>query len=214
MEFRSTLPRGERRRFGVHSTTSTMFRSTLPRGERPGRDSREARPDCFDPRSRAGSDTCIQKLPPRSVRFDPRSRAGSDHSTDDEVNCNALFRSTLPRGERLGWSYGLVILTPVSIHAPARGATLWQAYTVGGAHGFDPRSRAGSDGLRHDGTRFCHRFDPRSRAGSDCKAPALLTNCRQFRSTLPRGERRRDLGCAASPDKCFDPRSRAGSDAR
>ena len=54
------------------------------------------------------------------------------------------FQSTLPRGER-----------PI---AASNGA-------VGG--GFNPRSRAGSDGKRNVRLYLLCRFNPRSRAGSD-----------------------------------------------
>ena len=55
----------------------------------------------FDPRSRAGSDADVAMAVQLRPSFDPRSRAGSDA---------ALRRSVQRKG--------------VSIHAPARGATL------------------------------------------------------------------------------------------
>ena len=55
---------------------------------------------CFDPRSRGGSDNPA----PGSTRpvggFDPRSRGGSDAGAQASAVRNAMFRSTLPWGER------------------------------------------------------------------------------------------------------------------
>ena len=76
----------------------------------------------------------------------------------------------------------------VSIHAPARGATIWD-YSVPGNHCFNPRSRAGSDA--HSSINFF----------------TLVL----FLSTLPRGERQ--VNPAGAVDGAsFNPRSRAGSD--
>ena len=56
MEFQSTLPRGERRVATRMLKELKMFQSTLPRGERPiiGRQVKFVQ--CFNPRSRVGSD--------------------------------------------------------------------------------------------------------------------------------------------------------------
>ena len=55
----------------------------------------------------------------------------------------------------------------VSIHAPARGATLYGMLTCCIDMSFNPRSRTGSDSShRHQLTRSCS-FNPRSRTGSD-----------------------------------------------
>ena len=101
---------------------------------------------CFNPRSRAGSDsatmsysTAIEHVSihapargatdtvhdhrPVTASFNPRSRAGSDSASacieDDVID--------------------------VSIHAPARGATIDMAATADTDTCFNPRSRAGSD---------------------------------------------------------------------
>ena len=55
----------------------------------------------------------------------------------------------------------------ISIHAPARGATL----------------------LSRSGLRCSHNFNPRSREGSDPSVPFPGTHPQEFQSTLPRGER-------------------------
>ncbi len=101
---------------------------------------------------------------------------------------------------------------PISIHAPARGATrflIWRRAALS-------------------------NFNPRSRKGSDVHSSTPLSNDTEFQSTLPQGERRHpQFGQAgalsisihapargatfsghqkASNQKHFNPRSRKGSD--
>ena len=107
MGFQSTLPRGERLTMVRNDGTSlNMFQSTLPRGERHARCiGRLLLPliTSFNPRSRAGSDLCsVYRYVCSICSFNPRSRAGSDY----------LMRPSTPDS------------TAVSIHAPARGATI------------------------------------------------------------------------------------------
>ena len=108
----------------------------------------------------------------------------------------------------------------ISIHAPAKGATISpQTQIIGGcdfnprsregsdqlfvpilpcsAHYFNPRSREGSDQMHR--LRFCHYryFNPRSREGSDTAVSDIPRPTEQFQSTLPRRERHwsRSLSC-------------------
>ena len=84
------------------------FQFTHPRG---------VRPTAF---ARSRSDCRFQFTHPRGVRL---------HI--DGVNCNArAFQFTHPRGVRLPQEERLQHLLPVSIHAPARGATLERAAEV------------------------------------------------------------------------------------
>ena len=102
---------------------------------------------CFDPRSREGSDDPAVEPAPQEHGFDPRSREGSDGGIYTSVVNATMFRSTLPRGERL-MRRGIF-------------ARLCRC--------FNPRSREGSDGLAPlcRLTGIC--FDPRSREGSDVR---------------------------------------------
>ena len=166
----------------------------------------------FNPRSRAGSDCyrclirrCIfefQSTLPRGERrsledlipwityFNPRSRAGSDR----------------PYDETWGWN------TLISIHAPARGATVSRIDLGGQISIFQstlPRGERPSffnrlyilvlfQSTLPRGERLActvtpevrlSDFNPRSRAGSDL-GKALILRPNLFQSTLPRGERR------------------------
>ena len=143
--FQSTLPRGERRDDLQKLRSDQGFQSTLPRGER----RRQLRPDA------AG------------YRFNPRSRAGSDPRRPDHDLCPS-----------------------VSIHAPARGATIVCACAVAQAVFQSTLPRGERPGRKLAG--LCRRgcFNPRSRAGSNMISTGRSFPILVFQSTLPRGERR------------------------
>ena len=122
------------------------------------------------------------------------------------------FQSTLPQGERQYWRHSPGSGTGISIHAPARGATVSRDPQTPAHSDFNPRSRKGSDLFF---VINCHRkinnFNPRSRKGSDLVnsisilstsnfnprsrkgSDVLITNSSghtdPFQSTLPQGER-------------------------
>ena len=78
----------------------------------------------FNPRSREGSDTAPARSLGASEYFNPRSREGSD-KTDPETDADGfIFQSTLPRGERQDDLATVARIDKISIHAPARGATV------------------------------------------------------------------------------------------
>ena len=81
----------------------SRFQSTLPRGER-----------------------LFHSFLSRPILhyFNPRSREGSDSAVLALVPISSQFQSTLPRGERRYLNPRIVVNGTISIHAPARGATL------------------------------------------------------------------------------------------
>ncbi len=125
--FQSTLPHGERRAglrpigfliyVSIHAPAwgatsplisyafNNMFQSTLPHGER-----RLAKILSFN----------------EGECFNPRSRMGSDFNFEFPSRSTAMFQSTLPHGERLSLNEDTFLHQGVSIHAPAWGATLGQ----------------------------------------------------------------------------------------
>ncbi len=106
-KFQSTRPRGARQSALAFFDAVQMFQSTRPRGARPHPSQGFALAlHCFNPRARAGRDA-----PP--------------HPPIIEV---AKFQSTRPRGARLGSLPERYPYLTVSIHAPARGATLFDGY--------------------------------------------------------------------------------------
>ena len=85
----------------ARKTRPSPFQSTHPRGVRPGRPvSRPPIPTSFNPRTRVGCDARPETTPSFVLSFNPRTRVGCDH--------------TPPRN---------ILIIPVSIHAPAWGAT-------------------------------------------------------------------------------------------
>ena len=59
-----------------------------------------------------------------TLDFNPRSRKGSDVDVPPEWCVPKRFQSTLPQGERRQHGYSSDNYVPISIHAPARGATI------------------------------------------------------------------------------------------
>ena len=106
---------------------------------------------CFNPRTHAGCDSVfkLKCAPYNPWRFNPRTHAGCDCRPYDDYSDH---------------------FTPVSIHAPTRGATM-------------PISR------QFGWTRL--RFNPRTHAGCDDRiAPSCQPMVLRFQSTHPRGVRR------------------------
>ena len=103
--------------------TVPVFQSTLPRGERHLPQTRCPENVYFNPRSREGSDMPKPFKTVLMFHFNPRSREGSD--------CRSLFRFSRscdfnPRSRE--GSDAILSRDPrnaeISIHAPARGATM------------------------------------------------------------------------------------------
>ena len=212
--FQSTRPRGARRAHLRRVVHPGRFQSTRPRGARridtsPLSSAHQG----FNPRARAGRDGCrgwscswqsmFQSTRPRGARrdaiprsrsltvcFNPRARAGRDipplvlHRVADRVSIHAPARGATIRS---GASRGP---KRVSIHAPARGATRsWTSWPPRRSS-FNPRARAGRDQYGVSSGRPRH---------VSIHAPA--------RGATPRT-------CALRASRgSFNPRARAGRDA-
>ena len=164
----------------------------------------------FNPRPRAGSDGLRSAQPAGRARFNPRPRAGSDGKRGALSLIEWAFQSTPPRGERPE----PVALTPesepVSIHAPARGATInmlrtWRLWHVS-IHAPARGATAAVGDIRHLGDVSIHA-PARGATGKRRGEPWILTVSihapargatpefeklsldEQFQSTPPRGER-------------------------
>ncbi len=100
--FRSALPREERRDF---EGTAIRIKRFDPRSRARSDDPAfvvRSFETCFDPRSRARSDSRCRDRSQAPSGFDPRSRARSDLQRLLVHRVMVLFRSALPREERLG----------------------------------------------------------------------------------------------------------------
>ena len=103
-----------------------------------------------------------------TMHFNPRSREGSDK---------------LGKGQRTH-----II---ISIHAPARGATVYDRPAAGRSDHFNPRSREGSDPRDYLAADTGGNISIHAPArGATEKLKADLIDAVLFQSTLPRGERR------------------------
>ena len=121
----------------------------------------------YNPRSREGSDRLPVAISNTPFNFNPRSREGSDVERDDRRTLFIISIHAPARGATVISS--AIFSTPslISIHAPARGATLYHCHNTLLYDVFQstlPRGERLSDGMIH--------------------IPA-----RKFQSTLPRGER-------------------------
>ena len=122
--------------------------------------------------------------------FNPRTREGCDAWLAMDGMSGFLFQSTHPRRVRPLHGVSLRLPRGVSIHAPAKGATMFGSIAITHRLSFNPRTREGCD-RRATGRRswWTDRFNPRTREGCD----------RERRSP----PRRRS---------CFNPRTREGCD--
>ena len=125
------------------------------------------------------------------LHFNPRSREGSDSHAEFDICRAPAFQSTLPRRERLIFFAGCDILSLISIHAPAKGATLYVPREQHRREGISIHAPAkGATQYAATSPLISPDFNPRSREGSDwCKSSGKRGGHR-FQSTLPRRERR------------------------
>ncbi len=120
--------------------------------------------------------------------FNPRSREGSDHRQGREGSEEGQFQSTLPRRERQIGPSRKIFAIAISIHAPAKGATLSLNRTC-------------------VFNQFQSTLPRRERQLTTCIVVSQLI----FQSTLPRRERPQKVA-SSSDSTYFNPRSREGSD--
>ena len=158
--------RGATSMAAMGTTLGNGFQSTLPRGERLVKPCCLKYPFNFNPRSREGSDKRHSRNMFETIDFNPRSREGSDailsrDPRNAEISIHAPARGATMQAQKRA------ILQRISIHAPARGATRSLFRIAKAGSYFNPRSREGSD------------VNPLPRRGASIR----------FQSTLPRGER-------------------------
>ena len=121
-QFQSTLPRRERQNAIENRRFDNMFQSTLPRRERHSIDAIQASKIKFQSTLPRRERRLLQISTHGYTGFNPRSREGSDEAKGLKV-----------------------YLCLVSIHAPAKGATVINMLYIIGENSFNPRSREGSD---------------------------------------------------------------------
>ena len=188
--FQSTLPRGERR-----SRRQRLFEIARISIHAPARGATVVSiltcpsNSYFNPRSREGSDVCFRVYERLSIYFNPRSREGSDNSVKPFViRIDSISIHAPARGATL-FRNVMQLETQISIHAPARGATVKELCEIvwGEFQSTLPR------GERR--VFLCHVTDNRSisihapaRGATFIWGPDVIKSA--FQSTLPRVERR------------------------
>ena len=163
----------------------------------------------FNPRSREGSDFGKIMKYLSEVDFNPRSREGSDCSSRALIYILHNFNPRSREGSDKIIDKPLPI-HPISIHAPARGATK-TGCTVCGKQIFQSTLPRGERQCTYQRRMDFGDFNPRSREGSDDIIRLMRRIISTFQSTLPRGERP-VLLFAVKLAGNFNPRSREGSD--
>ncbi len=166
--FQSTLPHGERLCLKFIVTLPIVVSIHAPaRGATNYITGLDFNSRCFNPRSRTGSDPGI-RTHYKSLPLFQSTLPHGERRGDERYRCRYYrFQSTLPHGERLASKLLSRYGYNVSIHAPARGATI--SFRL---------SRP-----------WPYRFNPRSRTGSDMRYIRHRRLTMSFQSTLPHGER-------------------------
>ena len=147
-----------------------------------------------------------------------------------------LFQSTRPRGARPQAVMRVIDMLPVSIHAPAWGATASPVLPSSSRHRFNPRARVGRDNVNRQGVldtllvsihapawgatglrnRICRRhwrFNPRARVGRDSHGAGLLQLVARVSIHAPAWGATRLTRTAYASLNRFNPRARVGRDA-
>ena len=99
----------------------------------------------FNPRTREGCDFAQSRTFPLSISFQSTHPRGVRPGGVFANSHNKSFQSTHPRGVRLEFRDEWLLFVHISIHAPARGATLYLLISQTSSYYFNPRTREGCD---------------------------------------------------------------------
>ena len=187
-EFQSTRPRGARLRSSFVLPHGHYFN---PRA-REGRDAASATFGCtrsnFNPRAREGRDTRVNSSCCTVRNFNPRAREGRDQLAAPDAAQRSHFNPRAREG-RDGFVESLMLLVAISIHAPARGATLL-TYR---AHSKTPQFQSTRPrGARHEVQGYINKrreFQSTRPRGARRDSSRNMQEFREFQSTRPRGAR-------------------------
>ena len=155
------------------SRKSTPYRSFNPR-TREGCDcAARASPStesCFNPRTRERCDCSTSATRPSGSCFNPRTREGCDSPAGHAPRSFHLFQSTHPRRVRRHDLRASAAVVLVSIHAPAKGATMVVADVIVPPVVSIHAPAKGATAGRRGAGRGLRRFNPRTREGCDSLA--------------------------------------------
>ena len=145
------------------------------------------------------------------LSFNPRARVGRDLFHGMTSRSYLSFQSTRPRGARPPATSKSDGISPVSIHAPAWGAT-WSRIRYATPAVFQSTRPRGARRPRWWRSPRGARFNPRARVGRDHACGTIGFQHGQFQSTRPRGARLSEIRCCQSGCPGFNPRARVGRD--
>ena len=123
-----------------------------------------------------------------TTNFNPRSREGSDSAIRETCGSYNISIHAPAKGATLSTA-DVAYFAPISIHAPAKGATAVPQFPIFHLHYFNPRSREGSD-----------------------RAVLLILQHQTISIHAPAKGATDDAVKAAVDAENFNPRSREGSD--
>ena len=144
--------------------------------------------------------------------FNPRTREGCDFYAFLCLPLVIVFQSTHPRGVRPFKDAKKLKTLDISIHAPARGATIHPSYQP--RQGKDISIHAPARGATissHFSPAFQDNFNPRTREGCDRPFVKLLLQGKHFNPRTREGCDIYDYEVTTTPDD-FNPRTREGCD--
>ena len=188
----------------------------------------------FNPRTRVGCDgPCVCCVPAR-CSFNPRTRVGCDARSTISTAARSSFNPRTRVGCDVGGGSWTAWHSPVSIHAPAWGATRKKMLLTFDFNGFNPRTRVGFDCRHPPRAGTVQGFQSTHPRGVRPLQPTAYTIQFEFQSTHPRGVRhgvhvRLEHGQGVSIHApawgatprlwttmgsctCFNPRTRVGCD--
>ena len=146
VRFQSTHPRGVRRTAAARSRAGELVSIHAPAWGATRRGSHQiSASGGFNPRTRVGCDpsrNCMSSLTCRFQSTHPRGVRLRERFSIDSMD---EFQSTHPRGVRLANVLWQQVMVPVSIHAPAWGATTARGRRRRNCGRFNPRTRVGCD---------------------------------------------------------------------
>ncbi len=169
--FQSTPPRGGRRLFSGRKALRYDVSIHAPaRGATAGVLFDSPHAGSFNPRPREGGDWLPSGFPPSTELFQSTPPRGGRPTINGQISALQAFQSTPPRGGRPTYAVRFGGAVPVSIHAPARGATRLGRSRPVGYYRFNPRPREGGDERLKESRSMGLRFNPRPREGGDSAA--------------------------------------------
>jgi len=189
MMFQSTRPRGARHAAYDVLPDLCEFQSTRPRGARLELLNQFVSLKVSIHAPAWGATSTEYRSPAPTTCFNPRARVGRDVIETGIGSLLRKFQSTRPRGARPGQKRTSPCLYPVSIHAPAWGATSRMCGSPGAGVVSIHAPAWGATLGRDACIRWRRWFQSTRPRGARHESMRTYGDCQWFQSTRPRGAR-------------------------